>query len=211
MDLDPAYAFSRIQFAVVVSCHIIFPAFTIGLAASLATIEGVRLGTGHPIYRRECDFWLKVFGLSFGMGVVSEIVMAFQGSRHGSAFYARQENTAVYQWVSRGCQRSSDGREVRQFDWRTGRRLVDIVPFTSSARKTHFRVVTPITREGFPGESIRICEVPRPSGAASADSLFIQIAALPEHPRDPDAAVGFRRATETCATCGGVQVGTKSG
>jgi cytochrome d ubiquinol oxidase subunit I len=77
MELDPVIL-SRIQFAFVVSFHIIFPAFTIGLAAWLATIEGVRLATGKAVYRRVFDFWLKVFALSFGMGVVSGIVMAFQ-------------------------------------------------------------------------------------------------------------------------------------
>ena len=77
MELDPVIL-SRIQFAFVVTFHIIFPAFTIGLAAWLATIETVRLVTGKPLYRRLFDFWLKVFAVSFGMGVVSGIVMAFQ-------------------------------------------------------------------------------------------------------------------------------------
>ncbi len=77
MDLDPVIL-SRIQFAFVITFHIIFPAFTIGLAAWLATIEGMRLATGNPIYRRIFDFWLKVFAVSFGMGVVTGIVMAFQ-------------------------------------------------------------------------------------------------------------------------------------
>ena len=77
MELDPVIL-SRIQFAFVISFHIIFPAFTIGLAAWLATIEGVRLFTGNPVYRRIFDFWLKVFAVSFGMGVVTGIVMAFQ-------------------------------------------------------------------------------------------------------------------------------------
>src|SRR6476659_6737741 len=77
MDLDPVIL-SRIQFAFVISFHIIFPAFTIGLAAWLATIEGARLITGNPLYRRVFDFWLKVFAVSFGMGVVTGIVMAFQ-------------------------------------------------------------------------------------------------------------------------------------
>src|SRR6267154_329348 len=77
MELDPVLL-SRIQFAFVVSFHIIFPAFTIGLAAWLATIEGMRLATGNPVYSRVFDFWLKVLALSFGMGVVSGIVMAFQ-------------------------------------------------------------------------------------------------------------------------------------
>jgi cytochrome bd-type quinol oxidase subunit 1 len=75
MELNPVIL-SRIQFAFVVSFHIIFPAFTIGLAAWLATIEGMRLATGNPVYRRVFDFWLKVFALSFGMGVV-------QRHRHG--------------------------------------------------------------------------------------------------------------------------------
>src|SRR6516162_10016735 len=77
MDLDPAFL-SRLQFAFVISFHIIYPAFTIGLAAWLATIEGVRLATGNPVYRRVFDFWLKVFAVSFGMGVVTGVVMAFQ-------------------------------------------------------------------------------------------------------------------------------------
>ena len=77
MELDPVFL-SRLQFAFVISFHIIFPAFTIGLAAWLATIEGVRLATGRQIYRRVFDFWLKIFALSFAMGVVSGIVMAFQ-------------------------------------------------------------------------------------------------------------------------------------
>ena len=77
MELDPV-TLSRIQFAFVISFHIIFPAFTMGLAAWLATIEGMRLFTGNPLYRRIFDFWLKVFAVSFGMGVVTGIVMAFQ-------------------------------------------------------------------------------------------------------------------------------------
>ena len=77
MDLDPVFL-SRIQFAFLISFHIIFPSFTIGLAAWLATIEGARLATGNPLYRRVFDFWLKVFAVSFGMGVVTGIVMAFQ-------------------------------------------------------------------------------------------------------------------------------------
>ncbi len=77
MDLDPL-ALSRIQFAFTVSFHIIFPAFTIGLAAWLATLEALHLVTGNGLYRRLFAFWLKVFAVAFGMGVVSGIVMAFQ-------------------------------------------------------------------------------------------------------------------------------------
>ena len=77
MELDPVLL-SRIQFAFLISFHIIFPAFTIGLGAWLATIEGMGLKTDNPVYRRVFDFWLKVFAVSFGMGVVTGIVMAFQ-------------------------------------------------------------------------------------------------------------------------------------
>ena len=77
MKFDPVFL-SRLQFAFVVSFHIIFPAFTMGLAAWLATIEGARLATGNAVYRRVFDFWLRVFAVSFGMGVVTGIVMAFQ-------------------------------------------------------------------------------------------------------------------------------------
>jgi cytochrome d ubiquinol oxidase subunit I len=88
MEFDPVFL-SRIQFAFVVSFHIIFPAFTIGLAAWLATIEGVSLATGKFVYRRVFDFWLKVFALSFGMGVVSGIVMAFQFGTNWSVLAER--------------------------------------------------------------------------------------------------------------------------
>lgn len=77
MTLDPVFL-SRLQFGFVISFHIIFPSFTLGLAAWLATIEGMRLATGNPVYRRVFDFWLKVFVVSFGMGVVTGVVMAFQ-------------------------------------------------------------------------------------------------------------------------------------
>jgi cytochrome bd ubiquinol oxidase subunit I len=88
MELDPV-TLSRIQFGFVISFHIIFPAFTIGLAAWLATIEGMWLATGKAVYRVVFDFWLKVFALSFGMGVVSGIVMAFQFGTNWSVLSAR--------------------------------------------------------------------------------------------------------------------------
>lgn len=85
MELDPLLL-SRIQFAFVVSFHILFPAFTIGLAAFIAVLEGLYLKTANPAYLRLSKFWLKVFAVSFGMGVVSGIVMAFQFGTNWSAF-----------------------------------------------------------------------------------------------------------------------------
>jgi cytochrome d ubiquinol oxidase subunit I len=73
-----ALLLSRLQFAYTVSFHIIFPSFTIGLAAWLTVLEAVHLWTGRQAYRVVFEFWLKIFGVAFGLGVVSGIVMAFQ-------------------------------------------------------------------------------------------------------------------------------------
>jgi cytochrome d ubiquinol oxidase subunit I len=69
---------SRLQFAFTVSFHIIFPSFTIGLAAWLTVLEAIHLITRKPVYRRLFEFWLKIFGVTFGLGVVSGIVLAFE-------------------------------------------------------------------------------------------------------------------------------------
>src|SRR5260370_35405682 len=73
-----ALLLSRIQFAFTISFHIIFPAFTIGLAAWLTVLEALHLATGRPVDRQVFQFWLKIFGVAFGLGVVSGIVMAFE-------------------------------------------------------------------------------------------------------------------------------------
>ena len=73
-----ALLLSRLQFAFTISFHIIFPAFTIGLAAWLAVLEALQLKTGRPAYRVLFEFWLRIFGVAFGLGVVSGVVMAFQ-------------------------------------------------------------------------------------------------------------------------------------
>jgi cytochrome d ubiquinol oxidase subunit I len=73
-----ALLLSRLQFAFTVSFHIIYPSFTIGLAAWLCVLEGMHLATHRAVYRRLFDFWLKIFGVAFGLGVVSGIVMGFQ-------------------------------------------------------------------------------------------------------------------------------------
>jgi cytochrome d ubiquinol oxidase subunit I len=73
-----ALLLSRLQFAFTISFHIIFPSFTIGLAAWLTILEALYLATGRPGYRTVFEFWLKIFSVAFGLGVVSGIVMAFQ-------------------------------------------------------------------------------------------------------------------------------------
>src|ERR1700737_101128 len=73
-----ALLLSRLQFAFTISFHIIFPSFSIGLAAWLTVLEALHLTTGRPAYRVLFEFWLKIFAVAFGLGVVSGIVMAFQ-------------------------------------------------------------------------------------------------------------------------------------
>jgi cytochrome d ubiquinol oxidase subunit I len=85
MSLD-AVLLSRLQFVWVVALHILLPAFTVGLAAYIAVLEGLHLTTGRAVYLRLSKFWLKVFAVSFGMGVVSGIVMPFQFGTNWSRF-----------------------------------------------------------------------------------------------------------------------------
>jgi cytochrome bd ubiquinol oxidase subunit I len=84
-NLD-ALTLSRIQFAFTVSFHIIFPAFTIGLASWLAVLEWRWLKTGNAIYAEVYRMWAKIFAVTFGMGVVSGVVLSFQFGTNWSAF-----------------------------------------------------------------------------------------------------------------------------
>jgi len=91
MDFDPLLL-SRLQFAFVMSFHILFPAFTIGLASWLAVLEARWLATGRAEYLELFRLWLKLFAVSFVMGVVSGIVMSFQFGTNWSRFAAATGN-----------------------------------------------------------------------------------------------------------------------
>jgi cytochrome d ubiquinol oxidase subunit I len=78
MDLTDPLVLARLQFAFTISFHFLFPAFTIGLASYLAVLEGLWLWTRDATYRQLYQFWLKIFAVAFGMGVVSGIVMSYQ-------------------------------------------------------------------------------------------------------------------------------------
>jgi len=84
-DLD-ALTLARMQFAFTVSFHIIFPAFSIGLASYLAVLEGLWLWKKEQVYRNLFNYWKKIFAIAFGMGVVSGIVMAYQFGTNWSVF-----------------------------------------------------------------------------------------------------------------------------
>ena len=85
MHLD-ALLLSRLQFAFTLAFHIIFPSFTIGLASFLAVLEGGWLATRREVFQRLYLFWIKIFALSFGMGVVSGVVMSYQFGTNWSVF-----------------------------------------------------------------------------------------------------------------------------
>jgi cytochrome d ubiquinol oxidase subunit I len=69
---------SRIQFGFSIGFHILFPTLNLGLALFLVMMEALWLKTKDPVYRDICQFWTKIFALTFGMGVVSGIVLAYQ-------------------------------------------------------------------------------------------------------------------------------------
>src|SRR5262247_3216374 len=85
MELDPVFL-SRLQFAWVIAWHILMPAFTVGLASFIAVLEGMHLVTRRDVYLRVSMFWIKIFSVSFGMGVVSGVVMPFQFGTNWSGY-----------------------------------------------------------------------------------------------------------------------------
>ena len=85
MELD-AVLLARLQFAFTISFHIIFPSFTIGLAAYIATLLVMWVRTGRERYQLLARFWTKIFAVSFGMGVVSGIVLSYQFGTNWSRF-----------------------------------------------------------------------------------------------------------------------------
>ncbi|HMA73025.1 MAG TPA: cytochrome ubiquinol oxidase subunit I, partial [Xanthobacteraceae bacterium] len=77
MDLDPVLL-SRLQFAWVIGWHILLPAFTIGMASYITILEGMHLVTGRSVYLRISMYWIRIFSVVFGVGVVTGVIMPFQ-------------------------------------------------------------------------------------------------------------------------------------
>lgn len=84
---------ARIQFGFTISFHIIFPAFSIGLSAFIATLEILWLRSGLTHYHTLARFWTKIFAVSFAMGVVSGIVLSYQFGTNWSRFSVVVGNT----------------------------------------------------------------------------------------------------------------------
>jgi cytochrome d ubiquinol oxidase subunit I len=81
-----AFHLARAQFAFTVIFHIVFPAFSIGLASYLAVLEGMWLRTGKTVYLDLFRYWVKIFSIGFAMGVVSGLVMSYQFGTNWGAF-----------------------------------------------------------------------------------------------------------------------------
>src|SRR6476660_5864597 len=85
MELDPVFV-ARLQFAFTIIFHIIFPTFTIGLSAYIATLCVMWMRTGRERYRLLAQFWTKIFAVSFALGVVSGVVLSYQFGTNWSRF-----------------------------------------------------------------------------------------------------------------------------
>ena len=91
LALDPVLL-ARLQFAFTIAFHIIFPSFTIGLSAYVAVLGLLWLATGEGRYQRIARFWTKIFAVSFGMGVLSGIVLSYELGTNWSRFSAAAGN-----------------------------------------------------------------------------------------------------------------------
>lgn len=87
-NLDPVIL-ARAQFAFTVSFPFIFPAFSIGTASYLMVLEGWWLKTRSGVYANLYRYWLKIFAVALGMGVVSRVVMSYQFGTNWSVFSAK--------------------------------------------------------------------------------------------------------------------------
>ncbi len=81
-----AVVLARAQFAFTMSFHIVFPAFSIGLASYLAVLEALWLWSGREVFINLFNYWLKIFAIAFGMGVVSGVVMSYQFGTNWAVF-----------------------------------------------------------------------------------------------------------------------------
>jgi cytochrome d ubiquinol oxidase subunit I len=111
MDFDPVLL-ARLQFAFTIVFHIIFPSFTIGLSAYLATLGALWLRTGNDRYQQLMRFWTRIFAVSFAMGVVSGIVLSYQFGTNWSRFLARRRQCRRPLDRLRGPERVLSGSDV---------------------------------------------------------------------------------------------------
>lgn len=83
--MDPV-VLARFQFAFTIGFHILWPTLTIGLAVFVAMLSGLWWRTGRAVYRDLMQFWLKIFALAFGMGVITGVVISYEVGTNWAGF-----------------------------------------------------------------------------------------------------------------------------
>tara|TARA_B100000519_G_scaffold200035_1_gene212389 strand:+ start:536 stop:1903 length:1368 start_codon:yes stop_codon:yes gene_type:complete len=89
-----ALLLSRLQFALNISFHILFPTITIALGWFLFYFKLRSNLSGHPVWMRIYRFWVRVFALTFALGVVSGVTMSFQFGTNWPGFMEKAGNIA---------------------------------------------------------------------------------------------------------------------
>src|SRR5262245_31498613 len=86
MNLSDTVFLSRLQFAFTLGYHILWPAFSIGIAGFLVFLNAAWVRTQRPVYLQLLTFWTRIFGLAFGMGVVTGVVISYELGTNWSGF-----------------------------------------------------------------------------------------------------------------------------
>ncbi len=81
-----AVILARLQFAFTIGFHILWPTFTIGMACFVALLSGLWWRTGRTVYRDLMRFWMKLFALAFGMGVITGVVLSYEIGTNWAGF-----------------------------------------------------------------------------------------------------------------------------
>ena len=125
--MDDVFLLSRIQFALTIMFHYIFPPLSIGLGAIMVIMEGTYLRTGNVIYHQMTRFWSRVFAVNFAMGVATGIVMEFQFGTNWAAF-SRYVGDVFGSALRRRLARRGHGEQARR------RRFADAGPQRGATR-----------------------------------------------------------------------------
>src|SRR5204862_58711 len=138
-----AVVLARAQFAFTMSFHIVFPAFSIGLASYLAVLEALWLATGREVFINLFNYWLKIFAVAFGMGVVSAARSAsrrrprdvLDGDVDGHPGGADPDHRRRPAWAQHaGASAYQDHGDGRPFRQPQGRRAADFIRLAGSSR-----------------------------------------------------------------------------
>ena len=83
--MDPTLP-ARIQFALTISYHYIYPPITIGLGLVLVVLGVLHLVTGNPVWNRALRFWVRLYALNFALGIATGLVQEFQFGTNWSSY-----------------------------------------------------------------------------------------------------------------------------